>query len=578
MDIKKIALFLTGMIICANASAEVKTTEINIVETTDVHGNIYSYDFINRCETTGGLPRAMSFLREQRSKYGDNCLYVDNGDILQGQPCAYYYNYIDTESPHLVSEMLNFMGCVAGNMGNHDVETGHPVYDRWVKQCSHPVLGANVVDTATGLPYLRPYCVVERDGVRIAFLGMITPSIPSWLAEPLWKGLRFEDMEESCRKWVQFIRKTEKPDVLVGLFHAGQGGNLLNGVVENASRLVVERVPGFDVVLFGHDHQQECCNVKSSDGQETLIANAGASAQAVASVTIKVIKDGNKVIDKEISGEIVNLKEFEPDAEFSSHFAPHYATVENYVSEVIGSIDRTIRGGDAYFGPCAFIDLIHQLQLSISGAEVSIAAPLGFDPVIAQGDIKVSDMFNLYKFENQLYTMRLTGAEIKGLLEMSYGLWTNQMRSENDHILALKRVADNRGDRLTFANASFNFDSAAGIIYTVDVTKPTGEKISIKSMADGSPFSLDKEYLVALNSYRGNGGGDLLTLGAGIPKEQLLGRIVKATDRDLRYYLINYIREQKQLKPRALNHWRFVPEKWAEKAVEHDRKLLFKRK
>ncbi len=107
------------------------------------------------------------------------------------------------------------------------------------------------------------------------------------------------------------------------------------------------------------------------------------------------------------------------------------------------------------------------------------------------------------------------------------------------------------GKRANFKNFSFNFDSAAGINYTVDVTKPAGEKITIQSMSDGTPFSMDKVYKVALNSYRGNGGGDLLTLGAGISKEDLAKRIIFATDKDLRYYLMQYIEQEKVLHPHA---------------------------
>ena len=106
-------------------------------------------------------------------------------------------------------------------MGNHDVETGHAVYDRWIKQCDFPVLGANIIDNATGKPYLKSYEVLERDGVRIAVLGMITPAIPSWLPEKLWSGLHFEEMEPCARKWVKIIKEKENPDVIVGLFHAG---------------------------------------------------------------------------------------------------------------------------------------------------------------------------------------------------------------------------------------------------------------------------------------------------------------------------------------------------------------------
>ena len=82
-------------------------------------------------------------------------------------------------------------------------------------------------------------------------------------------------------------------------------------------------------------------------------------------------------------------------------------------------------------------------------------------------------MFNLYKFENQLCIMKLTGKEIRNYLEMSYDLWVNTMKSPDDHLLLL---ADTKNDaqRLGFKNFSFNFDSAAGIDYTVDVTKPNG--------------------------------------------------------------------------------------------------------
>jgi len=186
----------------------------------------------------------------------------------------------------------------------------------------------------------------------------------------------------------------------------------------------------------------------------------------------------------------------------------------------------------------------------------------------------VSDMFNLYKYENMLYVMELSGKEIKGFLEMSYAMWTNQMKSADDHLLLFKQPIE-EGKRANFEYYSFNFDSAAGINYTVDVTKPRGEKVNILSMADGTPFDMDKRYKVALNSYRGNGGGDLLTIGAGIAKEDLSERIVFATDKDLRYYLMQYIEQQKSLHPHAMHQWKFIPEEWTVPAAKRDYKLLF---
>ena len=165
------ALLWAGMKL--TAADNVKEVEIKIIETSDVHGNFFPYNFIERKEWNGSLARVYSYVKEQRKLYGDNCILVDNGDILQGQPTAYYYNFIDTVSTHVVAEIQNFMGYAVGNMGNHDVETGHAVYDRWIKQCKFPVLGANIVDNATGKPYLKPYEIINRDGVKIAILGMI---------------------------------------------------------------------------------------------------------------------------------------------------------------------------------------------------------------------------------------------------------------------------------------------------------------------------------------------------------------------------------------------------------------------
>ena len=181
-------------------------------------------------------------------------------------------------------------------------------------------------------------------------------------------------------------------------------------------------------------------------------------------------------------------------------------------------------------------------------------------------------MFNLYRYENMLYTMKLSGKEIKGFLEMSYALWTNQMKSASDHLLLLDDSMSGFG---RFKNPTFNFDSAAGIIYTVDVTKPEGSRVDIKSMADGTPFQMDKTDKVAINSYRGNGGGDLLTKGAGIPKKELKSRIVTSTEKDLRYYLMKRIEEKKQLDPKPLNQWKFIPEEWTVPAAKRDYETVF---
>ncbi len=559
-----------GSLSAVHASQDGEVT-LKLIETSDVHGCYFPYDFIRNKPMKGSLARVSSYVKEQREKY-ENVILMDNGDILQGQPVAYYYNYMDTISEHVCAAMLNYMKYDVGTMGNHDVETGHAVYDRWVRQCNFPVLGANIVDNKTGKPYLPPYQVIEKEGVKIAILGMITPAIPSWLPEQLWSGLHFEDMEDCARKWVKIIREKENPDVLVGLFHAGPEGNKLDNVVENGSGNVAKSVPGFDVVFMGHDHTRRYEKVVNVEGDSVLLIDPANMSKVVSEVTFTIKKQDGKVVSKQVEGKLVNMDGYAPDADFLNIFSGAYETTMDFVSRNIGRIEHTISSKEAFFGPSAFVDLIHQLQLDITGADISFCAPLSAYAEIKKGDICVSDMFNLYKYENLLYTMKLTGKEIKDFLEMSYALWTNQMQSPDDHLMLLNEEDNGFG---RFKNPSFNFDSAAGIIYTVDVTKPQGEKIRIERMANGEPFDLNKTYRVAVNSYRGNGGGDLLTKGAGIPKTELAKRVVYSTDKDLRYYLMKRIEEVKVLDPKPLNQWKFIPEEWTVPASKRDYDILF---
>lgn len=555
-------------------SAATREVKLKLIETSDIHGNFFPYNFITQQDWKGSFARVHSYAQQERQTYGNNLLLMDNGDILQGQPSAYYYNFMDTVSTHITAAMMNYMGFVVGNMGNHDVEAGHAVYDRWISQCQFPVLGANIIQVSDEQPYLKPYEIIEREGVKIAVLGMITPAIPTWLPETLWKGLYFADMEQTARKWMPIIQEKEKPDIIIGLFHAGKEARTVAGKYrEDASAEIAERIPGFDIIMMGHDHRRFCGKIANAQGDSVLLINPANNGRTVGDVEITLTLDGDKVIRKSIQGKLADMDKLDPSPDFMKQFAPQYQAVEAFVSEKVGTFTETISTRPAYFGPSAFIDFIHSLQLDLTGADISFAAPLSFDAVIKEGDIHISDMFNLYKYENMLYTMELTGKEIKGFLEESYAIWTNQMKSADDHVLLLTERKDGNG--YTFTNPSFNFDSAAGIIYTVDVTKPAGQKVSIQSLANGEPFDLNRTYRVALNSYRGNGGGELLTKGAGIPQDQLKDRIISATEKDLRYYMIRYIREKKTLSPQPLNQWKMIPEDWTEKAAERDARLLF---
>lgn len=561
-------------------TAKPKTVKLRIIQTSDVHGCFFPYDFINRKPKEGTLARVITYVDSLRNHYGNNLLLLDNGDILQGQPTCYYCNYINPNIPNVAAEVINYMKYDAQTIGNHDIETGHEVYDKWIREVECPMLGANIIDTKTGKPYVAPYAIFKREGVKIAVVGMLTPAIPNWLRESLWSGLRFEDITASARYWVNHLKTTEKPDIIIGLFHSGKdGGITTDEYEEDATMRVAREVPGFDMILFGHDHAQHKSIVKNQEGNDVLLLNPSANAYMVADAEINLqINKKGQILKKEITGEVVNIEQQEIDEAYMKRFEETIDSVSNFIHRPIGVFEESIYSRDCYFGNAAFTDFIHDLQLQITGADISFNAPLAFDISIQKGVVYVSDMFNLYRYENQIYVLRLTGEEIRKHLEMSYDLWVNTMTSPDDHIMLLSEYTHNDMKRFGFKNLAFNFDSAAGIDYEVDVTKPDGEKVRILRMSNGEPFNEKQWYRVAMNSYRGNGGGELLTKGAGIPREELVNRIIFESERDQRYYLMNEIERMKIVKPKKHDNWRFVPEEWTKPAIERDRAIIFPKK
>jgi 2',3'-cyclic-nucleotide 2'-phosphodiesterase/3'-nucleotidase len=153
------------------------------------------------------------------------------------------------------------------------------------------------------------------------------------------------------------------------------------------------------------------------------------------------------------------------------------------------------------------------------------------------------------------------------------------MKNENDDLLKFSVDKDGKviltNGKAMLSGRYYNFSSSAGINYTVDVSKPAGDRITITSLSNGKPFDLIKKYTVAVNSYRGNGGGGHLIEGAKIPHDQLAGRIIHSTQKDLRYFLMKWIEAKKTVTPGTLNNWKVIPVKWWEKTKEKDYKLLF---
>lgn len=565
---KKASIFWV-ILLCLSACSN-KETVVCLSVTTDVHGMIFPFDFISGKPTDHSLAHIYSYISENRLRKDTLSFLLDNGDFLQGQPTVYYYNYIDSLSVHLSARVMNYMGYVAGTVGNHDIEAGPAVYNRVRSELKFPWLAANAVSKLSGEPYFEPYTILKAGRKKIAILGLITPGIPGWLPENLWTGMEFRDMVETAQKWVPLIIEKENPDLIVGLFHsgtdAGYGGNTETYLNANAVMLVAEQVPGFDVIFAGHDHRVSIRSIANINGDSVLIIDPGSHGRFAGELTVTF---GNKGIS-ELRGRNISMKDYLPSAYLMDEFSKEKETVTRYLEDTITWLSSEMRGSNALFGPSQMMSLIHRVQMDLSGADLSFTAPLSLNAILQKGPLLVSDMFMLYRFENMLYSMELSGYEIDAFLEHAAGIWFNTMTNADDQFLQYRQDASGM-----LANQYYNFSSAAGIEYTIDVRRSPGDRVNIQGFTNGQPFESEKKYKVAINSYRGNGGGGHLTAGSGIPADELRDRIVWSSDKDLRYHLMQFLGTTDTLVAELYDNWQCIPELWVHEATDREGKLYY---
>ena len=520
MTMKKLAFMfaLTALL----ASCSPKETILTIIETTDTHGR---YDeFANDA----------FLLKQMRAELGDQLILLDNGDDLQGTPFQYCSNQ-DSEHPNLVSEVLNYFPYDVVCVGNHDIEAGRKVFDRLYSEVKMPVVCANVIDETTDEPYFTPYIIMERDGFKIAVLGLLTPYVVTWVPDRLRPGLRFEQLEAAAEKWVKIIQDKEHPDLMIGLFHSGWEPQMQNLPEdhplgrENATKWVAENIPGFDLIFYGHDHRARAEKVLNINGEPVYVLNSGCRGQGLAKAEV-TLKKGLK---PQISIELMPTDGEEKDEAYLAMLQPYLDRAEAYQDLEVAELPVSIGTDEAFGGPCLWVDEIHRCQFETVEAEgihadISMAAPLSGGKSLKAGMLTVKDFFTWYPFENSLAVMALTGKEVKAFLEYAYEM----------------------------KNPIYNFDSGAGLLYEVTDKNPMGERINIISMADGTPFDMEKTYNVVMNSYRSMGGGNHLINGIGWAQEEIKDHVVWQSDRDLRSIFIDWARKKGVLDTEPLNCWK----------------------
>jgi len=502
--------------------------QITVLETTDIHGSYFSRSYDSRAVATS-MSNVSSYLKELRSEGADPVL-VDNGDNLQGDNAAYFYNYVAADEPHIFSRIVEYLGYDALVVGNHDVETGHPVYDRLKESSKIPYLAGNAVYDGgqnDGNPYFLPYTVIKRDGVRIAIIGMTNAGIKNWLSETIWSGMDFVQISEIAQSVVDEVIKKEKPHLVLVSVHSGTGDNSAGR--EDEAMYLASTLSGVDAVLCGHDHRAVAMEVPGVQGDVALV-NAGAHAEYVGMCRFDLTFKRGRLVNKSHIVELVDMKQYPADSQYDAMTSDSFEKVNEFANRQIGVISEDIPFEDALTGPSAYINLIQTVQLEETGADISFTAPLSTKGKVAAGPVTFQNLVDIYRYENQLFTVKLTGRQIKDYLEYSYDAWV-------------------KGE-----GYSSNYDSADGIIYTVRRNAEMGSRVRIISMKDGSPFNEDAVYTVAMTSYRASGGGNLLLEGAHVNPSDL--EVVERFA-DIRTMIGDYIDRCGSVKPEKATNWHF---------------------
>ena len=642
----RLVLFLFSFLLSLlSFSFAQQTDTLYILQTTDVHGNVQDYNYFSDTPADYGLARIYTEVARLRRKH-KNVILLDGGDLLQGTPMIYYFNKIESDLPNPMILTLNYMKYDAFAVGNHDIEQGPAVYNRARKESRFPWLSANSV-LKDGRTYFKPYTIIERSGIRIGIIGLTTPGIPMWLDKALYPGIKWADMVETAKKYVALLRP--RVDVLVGLFHAGfeaeyskKQTDALGLPNENASRLVAEQVPGFDIIFAGHSHRpkpkpgiaEEIRTLKTP-----LLMNAGSWGRNLGVVelllkkkiggkhqniktkkkrryplTPQMLAARQKNLDKRIrtegkkrslkqpdnkkhktltnkakasdraargisreitakKGWLESMKDVPPSADVLPRIRPYHEKTLHYIRTKIADLTAPLDAARSRYEDNATVELINKAQLDYTGADISFAASFNEHFKMPAGPIRIKDIYGMYRYENFLYTVAMTGQQIKDFLEYSarYFVLKNGKLSASTEM------------------PGYNYDMAEGIRYKIKVMagkaakkkdirqmiknvkntyRKTGGKMRDKEaqktefkntvqdlifIKTGKPLQMDKTYKVAMNSYRATGGGGHLAA-AGIKNPKILSK----SNVEMRTILADYIKKLKIVRPETDENWEVI--------------------
>lgn len=530
-----------GFLLYAGAAAQTgDTVRITLLGTTDIHGNIYPIDYYQNRPANRGLAKIATLIKQVRAAE-KNVLLLDSGDTIQGTPLAHYFARIETSKRDPTIAVMNALRFDAAAVGNHEFNFGLANLWKAKGEAKFSILAANVEQTyATGVKHFQPYVIRNVGGVRVGIVGMVTPGIPRWEVPANYAGYKFLPIVETAKRILPEIRK--KADLLVVIAHTGLGpdpgdaqgtrNEEIRG--ENAAWALAAACPEIDVILFGHSHQE----LSGKTVGNVLLVQAKNWGQSLARVDVEMKREGGKWSVAAKKSELLPANDsVAVDAEILKLAAPYHEATQAYLDKAIATSSAELNGNTGRVEDHPFVDLVHAAQMHYGKADVSFATMFLTTARIPAGKVTVRDVASLYIYENTLYTIEMTGAQIAEALEHAAGMFPKWPLAASERLRPI----------------TYSADSAEGVSYVMNLSKPEGQRIE-NLMYKGQPVAPAQKFRVAINNYRYTGGGRYNF--NGLP-------VLYRSPIEMRELLIEYVTERKTIPTTADNNWRIVPEEAA---------------
>ena len=516
-----------GCVPSAHSGEGSGTYDLVVAGTTDVHGRLrgWNYEF-NRPDSMRGLSRAATIVDSLRHDAPERLVLLDAGDLLQGNSLTYVAARVaPSDAAHPVMAAMNAMRYDAAAIGNHEFNYGVPFLDKTLRQANFPFLAANALNP-DGTHAYPSWTIVMRGPVRVGIVGATTPGSNVWDRDNLKDRLVITDIVPAVRAAVVDVRAAGADVVLVTM-HSGLDGPSSYDTVttnvpsENVAARVAREVAGIDMILFGHSHQEVGDTL--INGVLLMQPKNWATSVGVAHLTLAQQNGHWRVAakDSHVIQAAGHREHLLVDAATES---AHRATIK-WVTAPIGRTPVAWRADSARVADTPLIDFILETERRAAGTDLASTAAFSLDASLDSGVVTAARLQALYPYDNTLRAIRISGQQLRDYLEQSARYY---------------RTATDGSVSVDPSIPGFNFDIVSGAEYTLDVSRPIGQRVTHLEVR-GRPVQPADSFTMALNNYRQTGGGGYTML-SGAP-------LVYDKQQEIRQLLVDEVRRKGTIIP-----------------------------